>query len=139
MRMCQRENGCAFPANKKKKIEQNSIIANPYTPLPTVPFKSKLTLDSRSLQESRIENQVENQDSILDCCVSILDSCETHQTGGAFVQFRVIRSLLSILDCCENLQGTTFVQVLSNLLTSLTSEKSLYSNSTQHLILARNS
>ena len=37
---------------------------------------------------------------------------------------------------CENLQVTTFVHILSNLLTSLTSEKSLYSievkNSTQH-------
>ena len=30
----------------------------------TVPFKSKLTLDSQSSRESRIENQVENQDLI---------------------------------------------------------------------------
>ena len=40
----------------------------------TVLFKSKLTLDSRSLRESRIENRVENRDSILNCCVSILGS-----------------------------------------------------------------
>ena len=100
---------------------------DPPTPPCTVPFKSKSTLNSRSSRETRIENRVENRDSILDCCVSILDSCETHQTGTAFVYFRVIRSLLSILDCCEILQVTTFVQVLSNLLTSLTLEKSLYS------------
>ena len=48
---------------------------------PALLFKSNLTLDSRSSQESRIENR----DSILDCCVLILDSCKTHQTGTAFV------------------------------------------------------
>ena len=37
-------------------------------------FKSKLTLDSQSSQASGIENQVENQDLILNCCVLILDS-----------------------------------------------------------------
>ena len=49
------------------------LLGHYYT---TVPFKSKLTLDSRSLHESRIENRDSIRDdyvSILDECVSILD------------------------------------------------------------------
>ena len=35
------------------------------------------------------ENQVESWDSILDCCVSILDSCKIGQTGTALVYKRL--------------------------------------------------
>jgi len=69
----------------------------------TVPFKSKLTLDSRSLHESRIENRVKNRDSIRDDyvsilgeCVSILDKCDS----------------ILVLDFCETPQTATWV--LSN-------------------------
>ena len=58
------------------------------------------------------ENRVKNRDSIPDCCVSILDSCKTYQTGRPLFTnnykgflFEVICSLLSILNCCENLQS----------------------------------
>ena len=64
----------------------------------TVPFKSKLTLDSRSSHESGIENRVENRDSILDDYVSILDEC--------VLILDVCVSILE-LDSCET--GTAFV------------------------------
>ena len=42
-------------------------------------------VDTRFLILASIENQAENRDLILDCCVLILDSCKTHQTGTTFV------------------------------------------------------
>ena len=57
-----------YPFTLKVGFKYTSILHS------TVPFKSKLTLNSRSSWESRIENRVQNQDSILDCCVSILGS-----------------------------------------------------------------
>ena len=84
----------------KKKISESNAEDGTCT----VPFKSKLTLDSRSSHESRIEDRdsiLDDYVSILDDCVSILDecvsildvcvsilvldSCETRQTGTAFV------------------------------------------------------
>ena len=51
------KNTLAYKRNRKK--------------IATVPFKSKLTLNSQSSHESRIETR----DSILDDYVSILDEC----------------------------------------------------------------
>ena len=113
------------------------------TRMPTVPFKSKLTLDSWSSWESRIETRF----SIVGSQFLIIDSCKTHQTGRAFVYKQLQRvfvssNLLSNLNTQLLRESTIFVQVLSNLLTSLMSKKIslLYkiTNSTR-LILARNS
>ena len=65
----------------------------------------------------RIENQessrVENQDSILDCCISILDSCKTWSNRNGLCL--VLSNSFSNLDTRLLRESTTFVQVLSNL------------------------
>ena len=68
----------------------------------TVPFKRKLTLNSRSSRESRTENRVENQFSIVASRFSI--PARLTKPGMAFVEFQVICSLLLILHCSKNLQ-----------------------------------
>ena len=69
----------------------------------TVPFESKLTLDSQSSQqELRIESRT--QFSMVESRFQIFNSCETHQTGTVFVEVQEIGFLLLIFDCCTNLQ-----------------------------------
>ena len=107
--------------------------------LTTVLFKSKLTLDSRSSRESRIETRLLRLDSRF-----LQDS--SNRKGlclQTIINGFISSNLPSTLDTQLLRECTIFVQVLSNLLTSLTSKKIalLYkiTNSTQRLILARNS
>ena len=107
--------------------------------LTTVPFKSKLTLDSRSSRESRIETRLLRLDSRF-----LQDS--SNRKGlclQTIIKGFISSNLPSTLDTQLLRESTIFVQVLSNLLPSLTSKKIslLYkiTNSTQRLILARNS
>ena len=72
----------------------------------TVPFKSKLTLDSQSSRESRIENRVENRDSILDSCAD-----SSNRNGLCLVS----SNSLSILDTRLLRESTS-----NNLCSSLT-------------------
>ena len=63
-------------------VTAKPLLYPPPTPKKhTVPFKSKLTLDSRSLRESRIESRIETRFSIFASRFLILDSCATYQTG----------------------------------------------------------
>ena len=107
--------------------------------LTTVPFKRKLTLDSRSSRESRIETRLLRLDSRF-----LQDS--SNRKGlclQTIIKGFISSNLPSTLDTQLLRESTIFVQVLSNLLTSLTSKNIslLYkiTNSTQRLILARNS
>ena len=107
--------------------------------LTTVPFKSKLTLDSRFSRESRIKTRLLRLDSRF-----LQDS--SNRKGlclQTIIKGFISSNLPSTLDTQLLRESTIFVQVLSNLLTSLTSKKIslLYkiTNSTQRLILARNS
>ena len=74
-----------------------------------------------------IENQVENRDLILDCCVLILDSRFVQDSSNRTGLSLVLSNSLSTLDTrlLQNLQP--LFKVLSNLLTSLMSEKSFFS------------
>ena len=107
-------------------------------------YCSKVTWHSildLSFRESSWESRLDSQ-------LLRLYSCKTHQNGTAFVYKRLYRvfvssNLLSTLDTQLLRESTILVQVLSNLLTSLTSKKVslLYkiTNSTQRLIFTRNS
>ena len=81
----------------------------------TVPFKSKLTLDSQFSRESRIENRVENRDSILDCCVSIRDSRFLRDSSNRNGLCLVSSNSLSTLDTRLLRESTS-----NNLCSSLT-------------------
>ena len=95
--------------NGKKLSKRKISESNPEDETCTVPFKSKLTLDSRSSHESRIEDRdsiLDDYVSILDDCVSILDEC---------VSILDVYVSILVLDSCETRQtGTAFVWVSSN-------------------------
>ena len=104
-------------------------------------------LNSRSSRESRWESRIDSLLLRLNSRFSaparlIKPEWPLFTNGYKGFLFPVICSLLSIVNLLLS-ESTIFVQVLSNLLTSLTSRKiSLLhkiTNSTQHLILARNS
>ena len=82
------------PATFKGKQKKNRTKRNPYSTIQ----KYKLTLDSRSSRESRIENRVENRDSILDCCVSNLNSRFLRDSSNRSGLCLVSSNSLSTLD-----------------------------------------
>ena len=89
--------------------------------LTTVPFKSKLTLDSRFSRESRIETRLLRLNSRF-----LQDS--SNRKGlclQTIIKGFISSNLPSTLDTQLLRESTIFVQVLCNLLTSLTSKKSL--------------
>ena len=85
--------------NAKGKLGKRKISeSNAEDKTCTVPFKSKLTLDSRSSHESRIEDRdsiLDDYVSILDDCVSILDEC---------VSILDVCVSILVLDSCETRQ-----------------------------------
>ena len=113
-------------------------------------YRSKKSWQSQFLILARIKSRIENRFAIVACFNSRFSAPArlikpewplfTNDYHGFL--FPVICSLLSIVNLLL-WESTIFVQVLSNLLTSLTSKKiSLLhkiTNSTQRLILARNS